>query len=188
MGRSDLMRAFHYFFQRRDYTYTLQKEKDWKKTDKGKLSESVTWLRGRGEILGIPFFFFVYKKWNTEKNGKKVQQKVCISTKLQHTSRTAAQDVISAVSWIEEELGRKKSGIDVGWNSSKSFWLRHTHWTAWTDQSGGIESSGGTKLRENRKKEENNLLCVVCCCCWMDSSATARRLVRRRMGCWWFIL
>lgn len=67
MGRSDLMRAFHYFFQRRDYTYTLQKEKDWKKTDKGKLSESVTWLRGRGEILGIPFFFFVYKKWNTEK-------------------------------------------------------------------------------------------------------------------------
>lgn len=36
------MRAFHYFFQRRDYTYTLQKEKDWKKTDKGKLSESVT--------------------------------------------------------------------------------------------------------------------------------------------------
>lgn len=59
-------------------------------------------IEGRGEILGIPFFFFVYKKWNTEKikkkNGKKVQQKVCISTKLQHTSRTAAQDVISAVS------------------------------------------------------------------------------------------
>lgn len=37
------MRAFHYFFQRRDYTYTFAKgKKDWKKTDKGKLSESVT--------------------------------------------------------------------------------------------------------------------------------------------------
>ena len=98
--RSDLMRAFHYFFfQRRDYTYTLQKEKDWKKTDKGKLSESVTW--GAWGDTGNTFLFSFTKNGTLKKkNRKKVQQKVCISTKLQHTSRTAAQDVISAVSWI----------------------------------------------------------------------------------------
>jgi hypothetical protein len=31
-------------------------------------------IEGRGEILGIPFFFFVYKKWNTEKIKKKWEE------------------------------------------------------------------------------------------------------------------
>ena len=73
--RSDLMRAFHYFFfQRRDYTYTLQKEKDWKKTDKGKLSESVTW--GAWGDTGNTFLFSFTKNGTLKKKmGRKFNRK-----------------------------------------------------------------------------------------------------------------
>lgn len=76
IGRSDLIRAFHYFFfQRRDYTYTLQKEKVWKKTDKGKFEWVCYLIEGRGEILGIPFFFSFTKNGTLKKMGRKFNRK-----------------------------------------------------------------------------------------------------------------
>lgn len=100
-----------------------------------------------------------------KKNGKKVQQKVCISTKLQHTSRTAAQDVISAVSWIR---GREN------W-----YWCRMKLFQSPSDydtlsQLQANRRRVGMRVGRNQTENPKEFVC-------MDLSATGRRLVR--LGC-----
>lgn len=67
--RSDLMRAFHYFFFKDVITHTLCKKKRI-----GRRQIKVSWvsllLEGRGEILGIPFFFRLQKMEHWKKKSE----------------------------------------------------------------------------------------------------------------------
>ena len=112
------MRAFHYFFQRRDYTYTLQKEKDWKKTDKGKLSEFCYLIEGRGGDTGNTFLFFRLQKKETLKKIREESstESVHINKITTHKSHSGTRcDLCSKLKSgsgrVEERRG---AGMDVG--------------------------------------------------------------------------
>lgn len=158
-----------FFFFKDVITHTLCKRKRI-----GRRQIKVSWVSllldwGAWGDTGNTFLFFRLQKmehWkNKKKNGKKVQQKVCISTKLQHTSRTAAQDVISAVSWIR---GRE----NWYWCRMKLFQSPSDYDTLSQLQTN--RRRVGMRVGRNQTENPKEFVC-------MDLSATGRRLVR--LGC-----
>lgn len=137
-------------------THTLCKRKRFgRRQIKVSLSESVTWLRGVGRYWEYLSFFRLQKMEHWKKWEESSTESVHINKITTHKSHSGTRcDLCSKLN--KEEGGRerkKKSGIDVGWNSSKSFWLRHT--LAITGES---EESGALRVREEPNFENQKNL------------------------------